>query len=235
MSRTLTVIAHVDDPSMGILESSAQSADWRIHVVRPFRGETLPEPGNLEALTVLGGPQSAYDTASNPYLKTEINYLADAHRRAVPILAICLGSQLLAEALGGRAVPGESGLECGFIDVTSSVAELPLQGRYFSFHSDTALPPAHAELLAESSCYLQSWRIGGSLAVQFHPELDTAGIEALLAIEGDKLAQFSVDVGAIRNEIATALTSPSPGELLLDAWFAALPGVGTERLLDSSL
>lgn len=235
MSRTLTVIAHVDDPSMGILESSARAAGWRIDVVRPFRGEALPAPGNLQALTVLGGPQSAYDTAGNPYLKTEIDYLADTHGRGVPTLAICLGSQLLAEALGGRAVPGESGLECGFIDVTSPATELPLQGRYFSFHSDIAVPPAHAELLAESSRYLQSWRIGGSLAVQFHPELDTAGIEALLAIEGDKLARFSVDVGAIRDEIATALTSPSPGELLLDAWFATLPGAGTERLPDSSL
>ncbi|MEF9411845.1 type 1 glutamine amidotransferase [Rhodococcus sp. IITD102] len=193
-----------------------------IDIVRPFRGEALPMPERLEALTVLGGPQSAYDTANHPYLDVEIDYIGRVHRHGVPILAICLGSHLLAEALGGRTAPGESGLECGFIDVTSTTTQLPLQARFFSFHSDTATPPAHAELLAESDRYLQSWRVENSLAIQFHPELDAAGIEMLLAIEGDKLARFGVDVAAVRSAMAREFPSPSPGERLLDAWFAAL-------------
>lgn len=234
MSRILTVISHLDHPSIGILERSARSAGWTIDIVRPFRGETLPEPETLEALTVLGGPQSAYDSASDPYLDAEIDYLGRAHRQGVPILAICLGSHLLAEALGGRTTPGESGLECGFIDVTSNATEWPMHARFFSFHSDAATPPEHAELLAESTRYLQSWRVGTSLAIQFHPELDAAGIEALLAIEGDKLTRFGVDVAAIRNAVTEELASPSPGERFLDAWFAGLPDPLIAHLHDPS-
>ncbi|MFM9262207.1 type 1 glutamine amidotransferase [Rhodococcus sp. 5A-K4] len=235
MSRILTVISHIDDPSIGILERSARSAGWTIAIVRPFRGEVLPSPEDLDALTVLGGPQSAYDTANHPYLNTEIDFIARTHRRGVPILAICLGSQLLSEALGGQAAPGTSGLECGFIHVTAATTELPLQGRFFSFHSDTAIPPAHAERLARSDRYLQSWRVGSSLAIQFHPELGAVGIGELLAIESEKLARFGVDVGAIRAELAEESTSPSPGDCLLDAWFAALPDSIPAHSLNSSL
>ena len=64
-------------------------------------------------MVVLGGPQSAYD--DHAYLATEERYLADAVDAELPVLAICLGSQVLARALGGSAQPGAAGLEAGFI------------------------------------------------------------------------------------------------------------------------
>ena len=222
MTRTLTVIAHIATPSITVLDRVARANGWAIDLVHPHRGEPLPE--QPEAVVVLGGPQSAYDAQAHPYLTTEIEYIARCHRAGIPMLAICLGSQLLAEALGGSAVPGESGLECGFIDVTRIGGEtpLPLPGRYFSFHSDRAEPPSAAQLLATSDRYLQGWQVGTSVAIQFHPELDATGINELLDIEGPKLARYGVDVDAIR-AAADEPGSSDPGERLLNAWFATDP------------
>ncbi|SDU73287.1 type 1 glutamine amidotransferase [Gordonia westfalica] len=219
--RTLTVITHVDDPSIGVLEAAAADNSWSMTMVAPFRGDPLPGVADLDALVVLGGPQSAYEVQDHPYLSDEIAYLREAHAHEVPVLALCLGSQLLADALGGRSRPGDNGLECGFIDVTATDPESLLNGTFFSFHSDSADPPPDAEVLARSDRYLQAWRTGRSTAVQFHPELDGPGIEALLALEGAKLRQFGVDVDAIRESIPTS--GPQPGRRLLDTWLDDVP------------
>ncbi|MGV9672062.1 type 1 glutamine amidotransferase [Gordonia sp. NPDC003504] len=219
-ARSLSVIAHVDDPSIGVLSDSAAAAGWTIDIVRPFRGEVPPAVDELTALVVLGGPQSAYDTRAHPFLAGEIDYLAKVHEHGVPLLALCLGSHLLADALGGRSEPGASGLECGFIDVTATTGTLPVAGRYFSFHSDTAVAPGGAALLATSGRYVQAWRLDRSVAIQFHPELDAEGVDALLALEGPKLADFGIDAEAIRGSVGAELTPPLPGRRLLDAWFA---------------
>lgn len=231
MSPTLPVICHVDDPSYGTLERSAARAGRALEPFRAFAGDRLPEVSGIDALVVLGGPQSAYDLEANPYLGVEIDYLRAAHARGVPILALCLGSHLLAQALGGTCIPGPNGLECGFIDVRSTTTEptteLPLAGRFFSFHTDTALLPPEAEELAATDRYVQSWRVATSLAIQFHPELDASGIDALLAIEDRKLTDHGIDVAALRRSVDDELAEPNPGRILLDAWFDTLPGADT--------
>ncbi|MDJ0349582.1 type 1 glutamine amidotransferase [Cryobacterium sp. PH29-G1] len=170
--------------------------------VSPFAGEALPEVTSVAAVICLGGPQSAYDTEKYPFLLREENFLRDAVQAQVPVLGICLGSQILARALGGEAIPGPSGLEYGLIDVLPApgqhVTDLTgLEGRFFSFHSDTFRPPVDAELLAVSDRYPQAWRLGSALAVQFHPEISPVGIHHLLAIEGPKLRASGVDTAEL--------------------------------------
>ncbi|ASR05368.1 type 1 glutamine amidotransferase [Gordonia rubripertincta] len=231
-ARELSVITHVNKPSIGVLEEAATAGDWTMSVVGPFRGDRLPDLDAVEALVVLGGPQSAYDVENHPYLVDEIAYLRDAHAREIPVLGLCLGSQLLADALGGGSRLGDSGLECGFIDVTAVDDKSPLHGRFFSFHSDSADPPADAEVLARSDRYLQAWRLGTSTAIQFHPELDGPGIEALLALEGPKLRQYGVDVDAIRDAIPAG--GPQPGRRLLDVWLDDVPARNPVHRSDSA-
>ncbi|MEH1017716.1 type 1 glutamine amidotransferase [Micromonospora sp. CPCC 206060] len=201
----------------------ATSTGLRTEIVRPVAGEALPRPDSSAAVVVLGGPQSAYDDIEHPYLADEVAFLAAAHDAGVPVLGICLGFQLLTRALGGEVYPGPSGLECGFIDVKAvDAAGAELAGRHFSFHSDTANVPAGATLLARSDRYVQAWRHGHALAVQFHPELDQRGINLLLDEEEDKLARFGVDVAALREEIDDMAAATSPGERLLTSWINSL-------------
>lgn len=216
----ILVIGHVAQLPLERLEAVAWSHGLALQAVRPALGERLPGAADRHAgVVVLGGPQSAYDVARHPYLADEIAFIAAAHRARVPVLGICLGSQLLATALGGQALPGDSGLECGFIEVVPASEEgAGLAGRHFSFHSDTFRPPEGATLLASTDRYPQAWRLAGSLAVQFHPELDRAGVEFLLDIEAGKLARLGIDVESLRKENAGELRAPRDGACLIDRW-----------------
>ena len=89
------------------------------------------------------------------------------------------------------------------------------------------VPPPSAVTLAVSDRYVQAWSSGSVLAIQFHPDLDRAGIETLLGFEGDKLASFGVDVPALRQELAA--TAPSPGERLVVDWLQTLRAASSLR------
>ncbi|MGW0037589.1 type 1 glutamine amidotransferase [Gordonia sp. NPDC003376] len=224
MTRRLPVIVHIAEPSFTVLDTVARRAGWTPEIVCPATGDALPDLDDVQALVVLGGPQSAYDKQANPYLADEIAFLRAAHGRSIPILGLCLGSHLLAEALGGTTAPGEGGLECGLIDVAG---DTDWAGTYFSFHTDTAEPPDGAQVLATTHRYRQAWRLGTSTAIQFHPELDAAGIDGLLAIETDKLSRFGIDVAALRELVAHTMIAPTPGERLLTRWLDTLPAAST--------
>lgn len=216
---TIAVLSHVPEPSIAVLRERAAAAGRELTVYAAYRGE-FPAPGAHDAWVVLGGAQSAH--ADRGVLQPEIDALTGAMDAGLPLLAICLGAQLLAVATGGRAHLGDSGLESGLIDVFATGAQPP-SGRYFSFHSDSMEPPPGAELLAKSDRYLQAWRLGSALAVQFHPELDAAGFEAVLDLEEEKLTRYGIDVPALRAQAATPQPSPTAGERLIDIWLAGLP------------
>lgn len=216
---SIAVITHVDEPSIDVLRSRVRTIGQEILLYRSHRGE-LPAIGDHDAWVVLGGPQSVYD--DRVAFRPEVDRLARAVELEVPVLAICLGAQLMAEATGGRALPGAHGLECGVIEVRAVTSDQQWSGRHFSFHSDSMEPPPGADVLAVSDRYLQAWRFGSALAVQFHPELDARGFDALLALEEQKLAHYGIDVAALRAELAEPQRLPPPSERLLDTWLAGI-------------
>ncbi|MCF8063456.1 MAG: gamma-glutamyl-gamma-aminobutyrate hydrolase family protein, partial [Deltaproteobacteria bacterium] len=80
------------------------------------KDEPLPEPTDLDWLMVMGGSPHAYDEISNPWLPAEKAFVAEALERGLPVLGICFGAQVLAEALGGEIFPAEFG-EIGWHEV----------------------------------------------------------------------------------------------------------------------
>jgi GMP synthase (glutamine-hydrolysing) len=159
-------------------------------IVRFHAGETDVDPTDAAGLVVLGGSMGAYETARYPFLDDTMRLLDRAIERDVPTLAICLGAQLLARVAGGRAFPGDTGPEWGYVPVTMTEAGQAdpvltgLDGEYFSFHSDSFALPTGVDLLAKSPTYPQAFRVGSALGLQFHPELSLAGIEHLLSLVG---------------------------------------------------
>lgn len=176
---------------------------WR-HV-QPFTGEKLPDLQEVSEVICFGGPYAAYDQDQFPFLREEVQFLRDAVDADIPVLGICLGSQILAEALGGTSRPGDHGLECGFIDVEAVTGQEQvtpeLAGRYFSFHTDSIDVPPAAQLLAVSQQYPQAWRQGSALAIQFHPDMSVDGIRDLLRIEETKIRQHGIDVEKLIAEV----------------------------------
>jgi GMP synthase-like glutamine amidotransferase len=161
------------------------AAGLELSVLRPHAGEPLPQSlDGFAALIVMGGEQSAYDTGVQWFPRVE-SLLRKAVRYRVPTLGVCLGGQLLAQALGGRVEESEQGLEIGakLVAKRDIAAEDPLFGPIpfapdvIQYHSDeiTALPAA-AVLLAASTHYPhQAFRAGDrAWGLQFHIETDTS-------------------------------------------------------------
>ncbi|MFJ9392982.1 type 1 glutamine amidotransferase [Nocardioides sp. NPDC101246] len=219
---SIAVISHHPEPQIAVLRAGAEAAGRELTHYAGNLGQ-LPERDAHEAWVVLGGAKSAY--ADQADFHDEIKALRGAVESDVPVLAICLGSQLLSVALGGRACPGESGLEAGLIEVEAHAvddARVP-SGTYFSFHSDTMEPPTEATILARTDRYLQAWSYGSALAVQFHPELDVAGFEAVLDAEEAKLERFGIDVASLRADVSRPMPTPTAGECLVGTWLRGLP------------
>jgi GMP synthase (glutamine-hydrolysing) len=143
-----------------------------------------PVPTSLDGadgLVVLGGVMDADETEDYPHLLATMDLLRDAADREAPALGICLGAQLAAVALGGRAYPGPAGEELGWtkVELTEAGRADPVTGalsepaELFAWHHDTFDPPPTATLLASGAVYpSQAFRLGSVVAVQFHPEVD---------------------------------------------------------------
>jgi GMP synthase-like glutamine amidotransferase len=181
MARAL-VVTHSPDEPPGTLDAWLPAAGLELDVVAPWAGDALPEHVTEHAaLVVMGGPQQAYDDTSAPWMRATKDLLRAAVADDVPVLGICLGAQLLAEATGGRVERGDQGIEAGARLVVKRDAawddplfrDVPLTPTVFQWHEDAivSLPPG-ALLLAASSKYAnQAFRVGArGYGLQFHPE-----------------------------------------------------------------
>ena len=181
MTARLLVVQHEASSPPGLLATAAAATGVELRVVEA-PGE--PVPATLEGadgLVVLGGAMDSDQTDEYPHLARAMDLLADAAARSAPALGICLGAQLAAAALGGRAYPGPAGEELGWtkVELTGAGRADPVTGglsepvELFEWHHDTFDPPPGATLLAGGAVYpSQAFRLGGVVAVQFHPEVD---------------------------------------------------------------
>lgn len=209
------VITHTVSESPGTLAAWLPAAGLELDVVEPWQGDSLPDRVEHNALIVMGGPQQAYDDASAPWLAPTKELLVAAVAEGIPVLGICLGGQLLAEAMGGRVAPGADGPELGARLVSKRDAavadpvfsDLPLSPVVIQWHWDviTELPP-RALLLAGSPRYPhQAFRVGTkAYGLQFHIETppqmvrgwaaaDAAAVRAA-GLDPELLAERAVEV-----------------------------------------
>jgi GMP synthase-like glutamine amidotransferase len=156
-------------------------AGLRTEVVRPHAGQALPVGvDGYDALVMLGGEMSASDTTVD-WLEPGKALLREAVGTGLPTLAVCLGAQLLADALGGFVEEGEEGPEIGpaLVAKRDHAADDPLFGPMplapdvLQWHYDviSELPPG-STLLASSPRYPnQAFRVGQrAWGLQFHIE-----------------------------------------------------------------
>jgi GMP synthase (glutamine-hydrolysing) len=194
-------------------------------------GEPLPASVRWRAVVPLGGEMGAYDEDRFGYLADEKRFLARAVEAGTPVLGICLGSQLLADALGGRAYRGREP-EVGFqtLELTPAgggdavLGASGAQGPHFLWHHDTFDLPPGAVLLAASDRYPHAYRMGSALAIQFHPEASADIIVDWANRAGsDGLAADDLDPDQFRKEVeANAAAARTAGLELFRAWVATI-------------
>jgi GMP synthase-like glutamine amidotransferase len=155
---------------------------------------TFPDPVDFDAIMPMGAPWSVYDQeAIGSWVGPELRFLQRADREAVPVLGICFGGQLLAQAHGGT-VTRSSRPEIGWRTIESDDEALVPAGPWFQWHYDGWTPPPAATEIARNGNASQAFRLRRNLAVQFHPELDSAMLAGWLRNGGDdKAAAFGLD------------------------------------------
>ena len=174
-----------------------------VRVLRPFRGDRLPDALADDGLVVLGGDMSAMDDEEYPWLVDIRHLLRQAVELGRPALGICLGGQLLARTFGGTVVRGDRGVEAGAVRIRwrSEAATDPLFGGLpapfvsAACHRDMIESlPATAVWLGDSEMYPhQAFRVGPlAWGVQFHPEASLAGYRHWLvaAAEASRTAEL---------------------------------------------
>lgn len=130
-----------------------------------------------DGIVILGGPVSVYD--NREYLKHEQEIIRSAVRREMPVLGICLGSQLIAQAMGGKVYRGKKKeIGWGKVALTREGSSDLFSGLgrgeilVFQWHGDTYSLPPSAKILASNALYPQAFRIGSAAGIQFHLEVD---------------------------------------------------------------
>lgn len=175
--KPIVVLRNEDMAPSGYLGDALdrRGVEWR--VVRLDAGDPLPEVEGVSGVAVLGGPMGVYDDAEFPFLVDEKQFLVECASAGIPVLGICLGCQLLADALGGRAYLADRA-ELVFAPVAATPeghAEpvvRALAGRsVIRYHQDTFDVPPEGVLLATGGGFDQAFRRGSALGLQPHPEV----------------------------------------------------------------
>ncbi len=185
----IACIQHVPFEEEGTIQSWAHLRNVSLELIRIFKDEPLPDPETLSGIVLLGGSMGVYDEASIPFLKAEKAWLKEALKTDTPILGICLGSQLLAEQLGGH-VSSHPQQEIGWLDITLTEACLahPLFDQMeetmnvFQWHGDRfSIPPQTIPIASSKACESQGFIYKDNVVgLQFHLEMTERTIEHLI-------------------------------------------------------
>jgi len=179
----LLVFQHIDCEHPGRLRDFLKEDGIEWDAVELDQGEEIPDLTDYDALWVMGGPMDVWETDSHPWLIQEKeairHWVADLKK---PFLGICLGHQLLADALGGACAP-LSPPEIGVLEVGLTEAgrtdpifqEMPTRQKCLQWHGvEVQVPPDGAAVLASSpACSIQAMRVGDcAWSMQYHVEVE---------------------------------------------------------------
>jgi GMP synthase (glutamine-hydrolysing) len=220
-------IRHVQFEDLGTLAPALERAGYDVAYLDVDSGALASlDPLAADLLVVLGGPVGVYQTEDYPFLADELRLLEIRLKARQPTLGLCLGSQLMAAAMGAKVGPlGHS--EIGFSKLALNEAGHASPLRHLEgvevlhWHGDTFALPEGATLLASTElCRHQAFALGPNiLALQFHPEPDAAELERWLI----GYASPGIDPPAMRK--AAALYCPPMQQAaanMLTEWLAGL-------------
>lgn len=149
----------------------------------------FPDVDEHDVVVPMGAPWGAWDDERiGTWLRPELDWLRDLQARDVPMLPICFGGQALARALGGSVAPGPRP-EIGYVWVRSDDHSVIAPGPWFQWHYDRWEVPPGAVEIARNARASQAYRIGRSLAVQFHPEVTSEAIRGWIEEGGREAAE----------------------------------------------
>ena len=180
IDKSALVIAHESDGPGGQVARRLvdRGFDVHTHVVtedsnKPNVAAPFPKFGDFDIVVVMGSVRSLTNTDQiDSWVHDELDAIRGAFDAGQPVLGICFGGQLIAEALGGAVEPSPE-TEIGWYEFTDEPGQKnPVgPGPWLEWHHDRFIPPPGATVLARTPVAPQLFTIGSFVGTQFHPEV----------------------------------------------------------------
>lgn len=179
---------HVPFEGIGNIEPWLIAKGYEITSTQFYKSSQLPDYKKVDLLIIMGGPMSVNDEDRFPWLVAEKQFIRNCIAAGKPVLGICLGSQLIANAMGAT-VYRNAEKEIGWFPVKgieppdAAIFRFPYTFEVFHWHGDTFDLPKDAIRLASSEATKnQAFQIGSStIGIQFHPEVTPDSLNEMLS------------------------------------------------------
>ncbi|MBA3749788.1 MAG: gamma-glutamyl-gamma-aminobutyrate hydrolase family protein [Nitrosopumilus sp.] len=175
-SNEILAIQNISCESLGNFKKFLLDDGYRIkEILAP--NQAIPDNiENFDAVFILGGPMSVNDNIN--YLLKEKQLIINSINHGIPVLGICLGSQLIADSCGGKVYRGtKKEIGWSYVQVTKdgedsmfkNISDKKLE--VFQWHGDTYMLPYDASIFSYSNLYVQSFKYKTAYGIQFHLEV----------------------------------------------------------------
>jgi GMP synthase-like glutamine amidotransferase len=198
MSKKLNIhcLQHVAFEGLGCMEEWISRNNHNLTYTHLYNNEALPDVDKIDVLIVMGGEMSIHDEADFPWLKAEKIFIKEAIDANKKVIGICLGAQLISNALGGIVSINED-KEIGWFPVEVVASELPILKHVpkvlnvFHWHGETFSIPENAVRLFQSEgCLNQGFLYKDHvLGLQFHFEVTKETMSEMAVAGQDELIE----------------------------------------------
>ena len=171
------ILQHINIEHPGIFLKFMREDNIKMDTIELDENEKIPNLDPYDAMIVMGGPMDTWQEETFPWLKTEkeaIHKFVSVNRK--PYLGLCLGAQLLSEAIGGKVrkmkTPEIGVLKVSLKNNKSLFKGLDKELKVLQWHSYEAYDlPSDANILASSTeCNVQAFSFNNAFGLQFHVE-----------------------------------------------------------------
>ncbi len=214
------VLQHADPEHPGLIADAVHAVGGTLETIRGDLGQSAPTTlGGYAGLIIMGGPQSVYEEDKFPYLRAEKQLAREAIDNNIPLIGVCLGSQIIADVLGADVHPG-GGVEIGWKDITRSseiaanpvLSALPQTFTPLHWHGDVYdLPNGATPIGASEMTPCQGFTYGETtLAPLFHLEMTEQQITDMATLFPDDVRRGGLSPETLLSETPARAATIKP-------------------------